>query len=92
MRQIIIKEPVRVSELRPDIPGDLDKLLMQMMNKEPGERPSAKSIQDKLQYLREKKREKVTGNNSGKHIREICRRWFLLDAEFFFKLKNFICS
>jgi tRNA A-37 threonylcarbamoyl transferase component Bud32/tetrahydromethanopterin S-methyltransferase subunit G len=55
MRQIIIKEPVRVSELRPDIPKELDKLVMQMMNKEPGERPSAKSIQDKLQYLREKK-------------------------------------
>ena len=55
MRQIIIKEPVRVSELRPDIPGELDKLVMQMMNKEPGERPSAGSIQDKLQYLREKK-------------------------------------
>lgn len=55
MRQIIIKEPVRVSELRPDIPGELDELVVQMINKEPGERPSAKSIQDKLKYLREKK-------------------------------------
>jgi len=54
MRQIIIKEPVRISKLRPGIPGELDELVMQMMNKEPGERPSAKSIQDKLQYLKKK--------------------------------------
>jgi serine/threonine protein kinase len=51
MRQIIIKEPVRVSELRPDIPGDLDKLVMQMMDKEPGQRPSAESVRDILQHL-----------------------------------------
>jgi tetratricopeptide (TPR) repeat protein/tRNA A-37 threonylcarbamoyl transferase component Bud32 len=55
MRQIIIKEPVRVSELRPGIPGELDELVMQMINKEPGERPSAESIQDKFLSLREKK-------------------------------------
>jgi tetratricopeptide (TPR) repeat protein len=51
MREIIVKEPVRVSELRPDIPGELDTLVMQMMDKEPGQRPPARSIRDQLQHL-----------------------------------------
>ena len=55
MREIIVKEPARVSELRPGIPGELDTLVMQMMNKEPGERPSATSIRDKLQHLMQRK-------------------------------------
>jgi tetratricopeptide (TPR) repeat protein len=51
IRQIIIKEPPKVSKCSPDIPGELDKLVMKMLDKEPGQRPSAGSIRDTLQRL-----------------------------------------
>jgi tetratricopeptide (TPR) repeat protein len=51
MRQIIIKEPPQVSECSPDIPGELDTLVMKMLDKEPGQRPSAESIRDTLQGI-----------------------------------------
>lgn len=52
MRQVIIKEPPKVSECSPDIPGELDTLVMNMLDKEPGQRPSAESVRDTLQRLR----------------------------------------
>jgi tRNA A-37 threonylcarbamoyl transferase component Bud32 len=51
MRQVIIKEPPKVSECSPDIPGELDKLVMKMLDKEPGPRPSAESVRDTLQRI-----------------------------------------
>jgi tetratricopeptide (TPR) repeat protein len=51
MRQIIITEPAKVSECSPGIPGELDKLVMKMLDKEPGQRPSAESVRDTLQRL-----------------------------------------
>jgi tRNA A-37 threonylcarbamoyl transferase component Bud32 len=51
MRQVIIKEPPKVSECSPDIPGELDTLVMKMLDKEPGQRPSAESVRDTLQRL-----------------------------------------
>lgn len=40
IKQILEKEPVEPFSFRPDIPGDLNTLIMEMMNKEPGKRPS----------------------------------------------------
>jgi serine/threonine protein kinase/Tfp pilus assembly protein PilF len=51
IRQVIIKEPPKVSECSPNIPGDLDTLVMKMLDKEPGQRPPAESIRDTLQRI-----------------------------------------
>jgi len=51
MRQVIIKEPASVSECSPDIPAELDTLVMKMLAKEPQQRPSAESVRDTLQSL-----------------------------------------
>jgi serine/threonine protein kinase len=51
MRQVIIKEPAKVSECSPGIPAELDTLVMKMLAKEPGQRPSAESVRDTLQRL-----------------------------------------
>lgn len=51
MRQVIIKEPAKVSECSPGIPAELDTLVMKMLAKEPGQRPSAESVRDTLQSL-----------------------------------------
>jgi serine/threonine-protein kinase len=51
MRKIIMKEPVRVSEFRPEIPGVLNDLVMAMIDKQPARRPSAKFIHNTLQRL-----------------------------------------
>lgn len=51
MRQVIIKEPPKVSECSPDIPGELNTLVMKMPDKEPGKRPLAESIRDTLQRI-----------------------------------------
>ncbi|NIM18286.1 MAG: tetratricopeptide repeat protein [Candidatus Aminicenantes bacterium] len=51
MRQIIGKDPASVSELRQEIPGELNTLVMQMIHKEPGQRPSASSIRHTLQHF-----------------------------------------
>jgi tetratricopeptide (TPR) repeat protein len=53
MRQVIIKEPPKVSGCSPDIPGELDTLVMKMLDKEPDQRPSAESVRDTLQRLDE---------------------------------------
>ena len=38
-------------ECSPDIPDELDKLVMKMLEKEPGQRPPAESVRDMLQNL-----------------------------------------
>jgi tetratricopeptide (TPR) repeat protein/tRNA A-37 threonylcarbamoyl transferase component Bud32 len=51
MRQIITKEPPGLSEARPDIPAELNDLVIRMMDKEFRQRPPAESIRDTLQCL-----------------------------------------
>ena len=40
IKQILEKEPVVPSVFRPEIPGELDKMIMAMMNKDPEKRPT----------------------------------------------------
>lgn len=40
MKQVIDIQPMPVSSLRPDIPGELNDLIMSMLDKDPGNRPS----------------------------------------------------
>lgn len=51
MRQIIGKTPRGVSEFRPDIPIELNDLVMQTITKNPGQRPSAESIHQCLRQF-----------------------------------------
>ncbi|UCH94690.1 MAG: protein kinase [Candidatus Aminicenantes bacterium] len=51
MRQIIGKNPPPVSEYRSDIPGELNHLVMQMIQKKPSQRPSAGLIRNQLQHV-----------------------------------------
>ncbi|MGD2085723.1 MAG: tetratricopeptide repeat protein [Candidatus Aminicenantes bacterium] len=48
IRELIDKNPPEVSQLRPDVPKELNELVKKMMNKNPGQRPSAASIRDVL--------------------------------------------
>ena len=52
IRQILEKEPVEPSSFRPDIPGDLSALIMEMMNKEPGKRPTEEVILTHVNHYR----------------------------------------
>ena len=51
MREIINKTPLDVSVSRIDIPEELNDLVMKMLDKKPGQRPSAKWILSTLQSL-----------------------------------------
>ena len=51
MRQIIGMTPPGLPQFRPDIPGELNHLVMKMLDKDTNQRPSAQSISEKLQRL-----------------------------------------
>jgi tetratricopeptide (TPR) repeat protein/tRNA A-37 threonylcarbamoyl transferase component Bud32 len=51
MRKVIGEEPEAVSESRPGIPAELNGLVMRMVQKEPGPRPSAESVKNTLENL-----------------------------------------
>ena len=51
MRQIIGKEPLEISVIRPGIPGLLNRQVMTMLAKDPRQRSSADSIRDTLKIL-----------------------------------------
>jgi serine/threonine protein kinase len=47
-RQILYTTPAAPISFRPGIPAELDELIMQMLSKKPGQRPSAKSVLTRL--------------------------------------------
>ncbi len=52
MLKVVLAEPRRVSELRPDVPLDLDELVSRMLDKNPDRRPaSAAEVRDALSAL-----------------------------------------
>jgi len=50
-RQILEATPTMPMELLPDIPGDVNRLVMEMINKNPGLRPTAEDAFHRLEYL-----------------------------------------
>jgi serine/threonine-protein kinase len=51
MRKVIKEEPLQVTTFRTDIPGELDNLIMKMLSKKPGQRPTAESVLGTLKSL-----------------------------------------
>ena len=51
MRHLLVDEPPQISELRPEVPEELSRLVVHMMCKEAGQRPTAEAVKDKLNQL-----------------------------------------
>lgn len=51
IKQILEKEPVELQHVRPDVPKELNKLIMKMTGKKPQQRPAIKNVLDTLKKL-----------------------------------------
>lgn len=57
IQQILEKEPIEIIMLRPDVPEELNHLIMQMVSKKSTRRPSIETVSDILNSIRDVERE-----------------------------------